>query len=68
MPSSILMNYKDGVYAIDSDSDIPGASEKNVLTWMVSFLFLVLLYGITTAIFSAMAGNSPREVLDYTSR
>lgn len=33
MPTSVNMNYKDGVYAFDSASS--DLSEKNVLTWMV---------------------------------
>lgn len=35
MPVSVLLNYKDGVYAIDSvhnDADDP---DKNILTWLV---------------------------------
>lgn len=35
MPASVQYNHNNGVYAIDSDSDTPGASEKNVLTWLV---------------------------------
>ena len=42
MPVSVLMKYKDGVYAIDSVPNIPGESEKNVLTWLVSFLSIEL--------------------------
>jgi hypothetical protein len=36
MPASIVMKYKDGVYAIDSHSDIPIETDVNVLTWLVS--------------------------------
>ncbi|EGN98005.1 hypothetical protein SERLA73DRAFT_109301 [Serpula lacrymans var. lacrymans S7.3] len=36
MPSSVILNYKDGVYAIDSDSS--DTSEKNILTWMGTML------------------------------
>ncbi|KAJ7134543.1 mitochondrial protein Pet127-domain-containing protein [Mycena epipterygia] len=35
MPTSVLFNYKDGVYAIDSDSE---DSSKNVLTWLGTLL------------------------------
>ncbi|KAF7291574.1 hypothetical protein HMN09_01248500 [Mycena chlorophos] len=32
MPTSVIFNYKDGTYAIDSDSD---DTTKNILTWLV---------------------------------
>ncbi|KAJ7069855.1 mitochondrial protein Pet127-domain-containing protein [Mycena amicta] len=35
MPTSVTFNYKDGVYAIDSDSD---DTSKNVLTWLGTLL------------------------------
>ncbi|KAK7048290.1 mitochondrial protein Pet127-domain-containing protein [Favolaschia claudopus] len=35
MPTSVIFNYKDGVYAIDSDSE---DSSKNVLTWLGTLL------------------------------
>ncbi|TFK73566.1 Pet127-domain-containing protein [Pluteus cervinus] len=35
MPSSVLLNYNNGVYAIDSDSD---QTDKNILTWMGTLL------------------------------
>ena len=36
MPASVILNYRDGVYLIDSAGDaIPGMSGKNILTWMV---------------------------------
>jgi hypothetical protein len=35
MPVTVVMNYNDGVYAIDSDSGNSGVGEKNILTWMV---------------------------------
>ncbi|RDB18053.1 hypothetical protein Hypma_000891 [Hypsizygus marmoreus] len=38
MPASVVMNYHEGVYAIDSDSDKPGESDKNILTWMGTLL------------------------------
>ncbi|THH19214.1 hypothetical protein EW146_g1928 [Bondarzewia mesenterica] len=38
MPASIVLKHNDGVYAIDSDSLIPGSAEKNVLTWMGTLL------------------------------
>lgn len=34
MPASVILNYKDGVWSIDSDkANI--LAEKNVLSWMV---------------------------------
>ena len=36
MPATVLLNYKDGVYAIDSYSPEYDDPDKNVLTWLVS--------------------------------
>lgn len=36
MPATVLLNYKDGVYAIDSHSPEYDDPDKNVLTWLVS--------------------------------
>jgi hypothetical protein len=36
MPVSIVLRYKDGVWAVDSGKDGEDDSQKNVLTWMVS--------------------------------
>jgi hypothetical protein len=36
MPVSIVLRYKDGVWAVDSGKDGEDVSDKNVLTWMVS--------------------------------
>ncbi|KAF4577114.1 hypothetical protein EYR36_005101 [Pleurotus pulmonarius] len=38
MPATVILNYRDGVYAIDSDSDSPEATDRNVLTWMGTLL------------------------------
>ncbi|KAG1787452.1 RNA processing-related protein, mitochondrial RNA degradation [Suillus plorans] len=38
MPSSIVLRYKDGVWAIDSNKDGEDDSQKNVLTWMGTLL------------------------------
>ena len=35
MPASVVLNYNDGVYAIDSDAEKSCGAEKNILTWMV---------------------------------
>lgn len=35
MPTSVVLNYKEGVWLIDSDKT-EELAEKNVLTWMVS--------------------------------
>jgi hypothetical protein len=35
MPTSVIFNYKDGIYAIDSDSE---DTSKNILTWLVCVL------------------------------
>ena len=36
MPAAVKLNYKDGVYAIDSHSVEYDDPDKNVLTWLVS--------------------------------
>ncbi|KAF7299066.1 hypothetical protein MIND_00854900 [Mycena indigotica] len=36
MPTSVVFNYKNGSYAIDSDSDIDAS--KNILTWLGTLL------------------------------
>ncbi|KAG6335961.1 hypothetical protein ID866_3114 [Astraeus odoratus] len=43
MPTSVILNYKDGVYSIDADK-VNILAEKNVLTWMGTMLekFLTL--------------------------
>ncbi|KAF5369477.1 hypothetical protein D9758_002532 [Tetrapyrgos nigripes] len=38
MPASIIFNYKDGVYAIDSDPRKSDDVDKNILTWMGTLL------------------------------
>lgn len=35
MPASVVMNYNDSVYSIDSGSDKESHTDKNILTWMV---------------------------------
>ena len=35
LPVSVVLRYQDGVYSTDSNPADPGATEKNVLTWMV---------------------------------
>lgn len=41
MPTSVVLNYKEGVWLIDSDKT-EELAEKNVLTWMVSTVSLGL--------------------------
>jgi hypothetical protein len=40
MPVSVKMNYRDGIYAFDSESS--DIAEMNVLTWMVSVITIVM--------------------------
>jgi hypothetical protein len=35
MPATVLLNYKDGVYAIDSRTTEWEDPDKNILTWLV---------------------------------
>jgi len=39
MPTSVVLNYKEGVWLVDSDKT-EELAEKNILTWMVSALYL----------------------------
>ena len=36
----VTLNYKDGVYTIDSDKSPFDMPEKNILTWLVRDTFL----------------------------
>jgi hypothetical protein len=47
MPASVLLNYKDGVYAIDSFSETDDP-DKNVLTWMVPASLSCLTFSADT--------------------
>ena len=38
MPTSVVFNYCDGVYMIDSDDTDAGDSQYNILVWMVNTL------------------------------
>ena len=35
IPATVLLNYKDGVYAIDSRTTEWDDPDKNILTWLV---------------------------------
>ncbi|KAJ6619466.1 mitochondrial protein Pet127-domain-containing protein [Mycena sp. CBHHK59/15] len=54
MPTSVLFNYKDGVYAIDSDSE---DTSKNILTWLGTLLEKFLT--MSKAEFSTYLRSSP---------
>ena len=41
MPTSVVLNYKEGVWLVDSDKT-EELAEKNVLTWMVSPIYFHL--------------------------
>ena len=38
LPVSVVLRHQDGVWSTDSNPADPGASEKNVLTWMGTML------------------------------
>ena len=46
MPVSVVFNYNDGVYAIDSDPNKADAQDKNILIWMVIFYLLSLWFSL----------------------
>lgn len=61
MPTSVVLNHKEGVWLIDSDK-VEELGEKNVLTWMVS-----AIYGFRASRISNYydSGNDARKVLDH---
>jgi len=63
MPASVVLNYKDGVYAIDSGYSERDDPDKNVLTWLVS-----LKSGREDLQLTQFAGYAAREVSDDASR
>ena len=63
MPASVLLNYKDGVYAIDSAYNESDDPDKNVLVWLVSLSFF--LNGVYL---NQISGHATGKVLDYASR
>ncbi|KAG6866296.1 hypothetical protein C0991_006392 [Blastosporella zonata] len=38
IPASVILNHKDGIYAIDSDAEKEKMADKNILTWMGTLL------------------------------
>lgn len=71
MPATVCLNYKDGVYAIDSAYGEKDNPDKNVLTWLVSLRFdlgdlqLTWLEGYAAR---EVPDNAPRRVPAATSR
>lgn len=49
MPTSVVLNYQEGVWLIDSDKT-EELAEKNVLTWMVSTVSLGLFVNLGFAV------------------
>ena len=64
MPASVLLNYKDGVYAIDSAYNERDDPDKNVLTWLVSHKSCLEDLELTTQ----FVGHAAREVSNDASR
>ncbi|KIK28182.1 hypothetical protein PISMIDRAFT_7693 [Pisolithus microcarpus 441] len=65
MPTSVILEYNDGVWSIDSDK-ANEIAEKNVLTWMGTMLekFLVL----PEPKFKKLLRSSPESIDDHDSR
>jgi hypothetical protein len=59
MPATVCLNYKDGVYAIDSAYGEKDNPDKNVLTWLVSLSFDLKGLHLTW-----LEGYAAREVPD----
>jgi hypothetical protein len=62
MPVSIVLRYKDGVWAVDSGKDGEDDSEKNVLTWMGTLLEKFLT--VQEPEFKTLLRSSPAPVED----
>ncbi|KAF8500917.1 mitochondrial protein Pet127-domain-containing protein [Russula emetica] len=67
--ASVILNYRDGVYLIDSAEEaVPGLSRKNILTWMGTLLEKFLTQSPTEFVRltrsvdnSAVVGKEPRR-------
>ncbi|KAG1761033.1 mitochondrial protein Pet127-domain-containing protein, partial [Suillus occidentalis] len=57
MPVSVVLRYKDGVWAVDSGKDGEDDSDKNVLTWMGTLLEKFLT--VPESDFKALMRSSP---------
>ena len=58
MPTSVVLRYNDGVWAVDSGKDGEDESDKNLLTWMVSraaALFLTFVFVLRSSSLDARA-------------
>ena len=64
MPTSVVLNYKEGVWLIDSDKT-EELAEKNVLTWMVSIVYFSSSISSHT---DCNIGNDAREIFDRLRR
>ncbi|EEB95415.1 hypothetical protein MPER_05620, partial [Moniliophthora perniciosa FA553] len=62
MAASVLFNYNDGVYAIDSDPSKAEEAEKNILTWMGTLLEKYLT--MSTEEFLAYMRTHPQPVIE----
>ncbi|KAF9219174.1 Pet127-domain-containing protein [Gyrodon lividus] len=64
MPTSVVLNYKEGVWSIDADK-ADELAEKNVLTWMGTMLekFLTLSEGG----FKMLLRSAPKEAVEEDS-
>ena len=58
----MLLNHKDGAYAIDSAYSEKDDPEKNVLTWLVG-----LKFGLEELRLTQLAGRVAREIYDDAS-
>lgn len=67
MPAMVTLNYKDGIYAIDSQSTEWDDPDRNVLTWMVCINLLRLhrarhsLYTMQGTLLENFVTKSPEE-------
>ncbi|KAH9065355.1 mitochondrial protein Pet127-domain-containing protein [Lactarius vividus] len=66
---SVILNYRDGVYLIDSAGDrVPGFSEKNVLAWMGTLLEKFLTYSPTDFLRLTRSFDAPTPLAEESKR
>ncbi|KAH9042070.1 mitochondrial protein Pet127-domain-containing protein [Lactarius pseudohatsudake] len=67
--ASVILNYRDGVYLIDSAGDrVPGYSEKNVLIWMGTLLEKFLTYSPTDFLRLTRSCDAPTPLAEESKR
>ncbi|KAI9443275.1 mitochondrial protein Pet127-domain-containing protein [Lactarius indigo] len=67
--ASVILNYRDGVYLIDSAGDrVPGFSQKNVLVWMGTLLEKFLTCSPTDFLRLTRSSDAPTPLAEESKR